>query len=181
MRKIIAIEEKYKELALDFVETVFTEYSDAEEGKLVRNLVEEIRRYRFYLPELELIMLDEKEEIIGYTMFSKFHLEGKYEDELLMLTPVAVKTSMQRQHISKELIDYGFQKATEMGFKAVLVEGNPQNYRARGFVTSADYGIVADESVHLPAKECLMIKELQENTLQHMSGVLAYTDYKSLR
>jgi hypothetical protein len=29
-------------------------------------------------------------------MFSRFHLEGEYEDQLLILTPVAVKTSLQR-------------------------------------------------------------------------------------
>ena len=34
------------------------------------------------------------------------------------------------------------------------------NYRSRGFVTSADFGITAHESVGLPAPECLMVKEL---------------------
>ncbi len=42
-------------------------------------------------------------------MFSRFHLEGKYEDEVLLLTPVAVKTELQRQHISKDMIEYGFE------------------------------------------------------------------------
>ena len=112
-----------------------------EEGKLVRSLVEEIRSKRFYLPELELIMVDENDNPIGYCMFSRFRLEGKYENELLLLSPAAVKTELQRQHISKELIEYGFERAKEMGYKAVIVEGNPMNYRSRGFVTSADYGI----------------------------------------
>lgn len=102
---------EYEEKALDMVQTVFTEYSDAEEGSLVRNLVEEIRGKRFYVPELELIMANEEDEIIGYAMFSRFHLQGKYENELLLLSPVAVKTALQRQHISKELIEYGFERA----------------------------------------------------------------------
>ena len=67
-----------------------------------------------------------------------------------------------------------------MGFKAVIVEGNPQNYRSRGFKTSADFGIVAGESVGLPAVECLMVKELCENALDHISGVVEYIDYKNL-
>lgn len=41
-----------------------------------------------------------------------------------------------------------------MGYKLVIVEGNPQNYNARGFVTSEDYGIIAAPSVGLPALEC---------------------------
>ena len=132
------------------------------------------------IPELELIMTDENDEVIGYAMFSRFHLGGKFMDELLLLSPVAVKVECQRQHISKELIEYGFEKAKKMGFTAVIVEGNPQNYRSRGFKTSADYGIVAAESVGLPAVECLMVKELCEHALEHISGVVDYSDYKNL-
>lgn len=181
MERIIkAMEEKYRLPALDMVEAVFTEHENAKEGKMVRSLVEEIRSLRFYVPELELIMVDERDEVIGYVCFSRFHLEGKYEDELLLLSPVAVKTSLQRQHISKELIEYGFEKAKELGYKAVIVEGNPQNYHARGFVTSADYGIIPAESVKLPAPECLMVKELVPGSLERIHGRVAYTDYTCL-
>ena len=62
----------------------------------------------------------------------------------------------------------------------MIVEGNPQNYRARGFQTSAAFGIVAAESVGLPAVECLMVKELQKGALEHIHGVVEYSDYKTL-
>ena len=181
MRIIKSMEEKYLAPSLELVETVFTEHSDAEEGKLVRRLVEEIRRKRFYLPELELVMVDENDEVIGYVNFARFHLDGKYEDELLLLSPVAVKTELQRQHISKELIEYGFEKAKALGCKAVIVEGNPRNYRSRGFVTSADYGITAHESVGLPAPECLMVKELVPGGLRGIHGTVSYQEYEALR
>ena len=180
-RQIKAMEEKYLLPAAQLVEAVFTAHSDEEEGKLVRALVEEIRTMRYYLPELELIMVDESDEVIGYCMFSRFHLEGRYENELLILTPAAVKTELQRQHISKDLIEYGFRKAVELGYKAVIVEGNPMNYRNRGFVTSADYGITAHESVGLPAPECLMVKELVPGGLAGMHGQVCYSEYKALR
>ena len=178
---IKAMEEKYKQPSLDMVRRTFTNSETAEDAQIVVNLIEEIRSMRTYIPELELIMVDENDEVIGYVMFSKFHLGGKYRDELLILTPVAVKTEVQRQHISKELIEYGFEKAKEMGFQAVIVEGHPMNYRSRGFKTSADYGIVAGESVGLPAVECMMVRELCEHALDHISGVVEYTDSKSLR
>lgn len=181
MERIIkSMEDKYLNKSLNLVEAVFTDHENAEEAKIVRSLVEEIRSKRFYLPELELVMVDETDEVIGYVMFSRFHLGGKYQQELLMLTPAAVKTSLQRQHISKELIEYGFQRAVELGYKAVIVEGNPRNYRARGFVTAADHGILPGKTIHLPAIECLMVKELVPGTLQQIHGSVEYDDYKVL-
>lgn len=147
---------------------------------MVRTLVEEIRGMPSYVPELELVMVDEADEVIGYVMFSRFHLEGKYGDQLLILTPAAVKTELQRKHISKELIEYGFQKAVEMGYQAVIVEGNPMNYRSRGFVTAADHGILPGKTVQLPAIECLMVKELIDGGLKGISGYVEYSDYQAL-
>ena len=181
MRIIKSMEEKYLVSSLELVEAAFTDWADAQEGKLVRSLVEEIRGMNTYVPELELIMVDETDAPIGYVMFSRFHLEGKYKNELLLLSPVAVKTEFQRQHISKELIEYGLERAKEMGYKAVIVEGNPMNYRSRGFVTSADFGITAHESVGLPAPECLMVRELIPGGLSGIKGVVSYVDYECLR
>ena len=182
VRIVKTMEGKYRIPSLNLVEAAFTDWADAQEGKLVRSLVEEIRSKRFYLPELEMIMVDdETDEVIGYVNFSRFHLEGKYEEKLLLLSPVATKTELQRQHISKELIEYGFEKAREMGYKAVIVEGNPMNYRSRGFVTSAPFGITAHESVGLPAPECLMVKELVPGGLDGIRGQVCYADYECLR
>ena len=173
--------EGYLEVSLDLVEKVFTDSEGEESGKLVRSLVEEIRSKRFYLPELDLVMVNEENRVIGYAMFSKFHLEGKYEEELLILTPVAVKTELQRQHISKELIEAGLEKAKQMGYKAVLVEGNPRNYNARGFETSYPHGIVAGSNIGLPAVECLMVKELVSGALDNIKGIVDYSYYECLR
>ena len=116
-----SMEDKYLLSSLKMVEDVFAKSDSPEEGKAVRKLVEEIRAKKYYISGLELIMLNEDDEIIGYAMFSRFHIEGRYENELLILTPVAVKTELQRQHISKDILDYGFEKAREMGFKAIIV------------------------------------------------------------
>ena len=178
---IKSMEEKYLIPSLDMIRRTFTNSESAEDAEIVVSLVKEIRSMKTYIPELELIMVNNEDEVIGYAMFSGIHLGGKFGDELLILSPVAVKTEYQRRHISKEIIEYGFEQARKMGFKAVLVEGNPQNYRSRGFRTSADFGITAGKSVDLPAAECLMVRELCENALDHIEGVLEYTDYQSLR
>ena len=79
------MENKYLLSSLDLIEDVFTEYDCEDEGKIVRQLVEEIRSKKYYIPELELIMVDDEDVVIGYAMFSRFHIEGKYEDELRTL------------------------------------------------------------------------------------------------
>lgn len=168
------------EKTLDFVQKVFTDSECAENGRLVRNLLAEIRSKKYYLPELDLIMVNENDEVIGHVCFSRFHIEGRYEDELLLLSPVSVKTELQRRHISKELIEYGLGKAKELGYKICMVEGNPMNYRSRGFVTSANYGIYADESVGLPHPDCLMVQELVPGALEGVHGYLNYKFYENL-
>ena len=113
-------------------------------------------------------------------MFSRFHIEGKYENELLILTPVAVKTELQRQHISKDILEYGFEVAKRLGFKAILVEGNPRNYNPRGFEASYKFGIEAGPNIKLPRPECLMVKELVGGALENMSGLVDYSFYEAL-
>lgn len=179
-RTIKPVTGKYLEESCTLVKNVFTDYKNKEEGEIVKELVEEIRSKKYYVPELDLMAIDDNGEIIGYALFSRFHIEGKYEDELLMLTPVAVKTEFQRQHISKDLIEYGFKKAAELGYTAVLVEGDPANYNPRGFETSSNYGIVPCADIHLPRIECLMIKELVPGTLNKIQGVVDYSFYKNL-
>lgn len=179
-RIIKPMEEKYLRPSLELVETVFAEWDSPEEGRMVRALVEEIRAKKYYLPALDLVMVDENDEVIGYAMFSRFHIKGRYEDELLLLTPVAVKTALQRQHISKALLEYGFAKAKEMGFRVILVEGDPKNYNPRGFQSSYLFGIEAGLKISLPHPDCLMVKELEEGALAHMSGLVDYSFYEAL-
>ena len=103
-RIIRPMSERYAQASLDLIGNVFTAWRDPEEGRVVRALTEEIRSKKYYVPELELVMVDETDQVMGSVMFSRFPLEGKYEDRLLLLTPVAVRTDLQRQHISKELV-----------------------------------------------------------------------------
>ena len=179
MRRITSMKPEYLTSSLELVEKVFTEYENAEEGKTVRSLVEEIRSKKYYLPELELLMLED-DEPVGYVMFSRFHIEGRYEDRLLLLSPAAVRTDLQRQHICRDLIEYGFEKARDMGFTAAMVEGNPANYRSRGFETSARHGVVAGPKLHLPHEDCLMVTALVPGGLDGIHGEVDYSFYSTL-
>ena len=180
MRTITSMKPEYLLPSLELVEQVFTEHENAQEGALVRRLVEEIRSKKYYLPELELLMLEDGVPV-GYVMFSRFHIEGRYEDRLVLLSPAAVRTDLQRQGISRELIEYGKRRAAEMGFTAAMVEGDPRNYRSRGFVTSKAHGIVAGPSIHLPHEDCLMVAELVPGGLTGIEGAVDYAFYEALQ
>ena len=91
MRTIKSMENKYLQSSLDMIRRTFTNSETAEDAQIVVNLVNEIRSMDYYVPELELIMVDENDEVIGYAQFSRFHLEGKFSDELLILTPCCSK------------------------------------------------------------------------------------------
>ena len=67
-----------------------------------------------------------------------------------------------------------------MGFKAILVEGNPKNYNPRGFQSSYKYGIKAGPSIKLPHPDCLMIKELKKGALDNIKGFVDYSFYEAL-
>jgi predicted N-acetyltransferase YhbS len=77
-------------------------------------------------------------------------------------------------------LEYGFEKAKDMGFTAILVEGNPQNYVPRGFQPSYKYGIEAGANIKLPHPDCLMVKELKNGTLEKMNGFVDYSFYEAL-
>lgn len=178
-RIIIPLEESRREEALDLLERAFALWDGPEEGRLVRSLAEEMAHSPWHVPALELVMIEE-ERIIGYVNFTRFPLEGRRADRLLLLSPVATLPEKQRTGVSRELIERGFQIARSLGYTAVLVEGNPRNYRARGFVTSADFGITAAEHVGLPHPDCLMVKELMPGGLAGITGEVDYDLYKSL-
>ena len=114
-------------------------------------------------------------------MFSRFAIEGRYEDELLLLTPVAVKTALQRRHISKDLLEEGFARARALGYRAVLVEGDPRNYVPRGFEPSYLHGVEAGPTIHLPHPDCLMLKALTPGGLNDLHGQVDYSLYATLQ
>ena len=50
MRIIKSMEDKYLLPSLDLIEAVFTDYENPVDAKITRNLAEEIRAGRFYVP-----------------------------------------------------------------------------------------------------------------------------------
>lgn len=164
--------------SLDFVYEVFkaTNYTD---GHLERRLVEEIRQEAYYIPELDMVA-EEDGHMIGHFILSKFPINGQHVNEMLLLSPVSVAIDKQRQGIGLEMLKQGLERAKAMGYKGVIVEGNPKFYGHLGFRTSTEFGIYASEKNLPPKEEYLMAMPLCENGLEQIKGEVDYSIYKTL-
>ena len=162
----------------EFVYKIFknTDYTD---GILERELGRDIRKSQYYIPELDL--LAEKDgEIAGHFIMSKFPISNQHQNEILVLAPVCVAIERQRQGIGLQMLHEGIKLARKIGYKGIIVEGNPEFYNKLGFVTSTEFGIYASEK-NLPAsEEYLMAMELCKDGLKNISGKVDYSIYNSL-
>jgi predicted N-acetyltransferase YhbS len=162
----------------DFVYEIFknTSYSD---GVVEKSLVREIREKQYYIPQLDLVA-EENGEIIGHFILSKLPISNKYENEILMLSPVSVAIKKQRQGVGKFMLQEGIKLASERGYKGIIVEGDYRYYRRFGFRTSTEFGIYASQKNLPPSKDNLMAMELCKDGLKNICGEVDYTIYHSL-
>lgn len=162
----------------DFVYKIFKN-ANYFNGVAEKALVREIREKLFYIPELDLVV-EEEGVIIGHFILSKFPIGNKFENEILMLSPVSVAINKQRQGIGKYMLQEGIKLATKMGYKGIIVEGDYRYYQHFGFRTSTEFGIYASLK-NLPSSvENLMAMELCKNGMGNISGEVDYSIYNSL-
>lgn len=104
-----------------------------------------LHRYRSnpdFIPELDLVMeLDG--EIIGHVMFSKAVIitdDGRHIP-ILTFGPISISPEHKRQGYGTVLLRYALEKASEMGFGAVFMEGNIDFYKHSGFSLASSLNI----------------------------------------
>jgi predicted N-acetyltransferase YhbS len=105
-------------------------------------LVHKMRPHPDFLPELDLVAVL-KNKIVGNIMYMKADIvdeTGKMV-EIATFGPISVLPAYQRQGIGSALISHSRQVAIEMGYKAIIIEGHPQNYCKHGFKSSKDYNV----------------------------------------
>lgn len=153
-----------------------TEYSN---GESEVQLINEIRQGKYYIPELSFVAMYE-DEIVGHFMFSNFPISNKHSEEFLFLGPVAVNCKYFNQGVGTKMIPLGIDLARQMGFKGIMVEGNPGFYHRFGFSTSTNFDIDALEKFTPPAPECLMVMELYKGAMKDIKGKVDYSYYDAI-
>jgi putative acetyltransferase len=135
-------------------------------------LVDLLRKSNAFIPELSLVATMNN-KIVGYILFTKIKIKGNNgkEFESLALAPMAVRPELQKQGIGGKLIRYGLNKATELGYKSVLVLGHEHYYPKFGFVPTERWKIKAPFDVPI---NVFMGNELVKNELADVSGTVQY-------
>ena len=118
-----------------------------------------LRKHPDFIPELDLVYeLDGK--IAGNVMYTKSELleEGGNSTGILTFGPIGVAPEYQRRGIGKALLEASFDIAAGLGYPAIAIFGDPDNYVARGFRSCKRYNVCLEGDVYPAA---LLVKELK--------------------
>lgn len=122
-----------------------------------------VRESEDYIPELDFV-LEEDGKIIGHILYVKAKLiaaDGT-EKDILSFGPFTIEPAYQRKGYGRKLLEHSFEAAKGMGYTAVVIFGNPENYVCYGFKNCKRYHVCLEEDIYPVA---LMVKELEDGTL----------------
>jgi predicted N-acetyltransferase YhbS len=131
-------------------------------------IVHKIRKVPAFVKELDFIACD-KDRIVGNIIYSKAKVvnEENKEFEVLCMGPFAVLPSYQKQGIGSLLMNYSIEKARLLGYKAIIIFGNPDYYHRFGFKNAGEYNIQTSAGENFDA---FMALELYDDSLKGISG-----------
>ncbi|MBQ3842230.1 MAG: N-acetyltransferase [Ruminiclostridium sp.] len=125
-----------------------------------------------FVKELDFVM-EQDDRLIGQNMFMKTIInadDGRIIDVLTM-GPVCITPELKRRGYGKILLDYSLEKAAELGFGAVLFEGNIGFYGKSGFDYSSKFGIRYHDLPEDADASFFLGKELIPGYLDGVTGV----------
>lgn len=125
-----------------------------------------------FIPKLDFVM-EQDGKLIGQNMFMKTVIEaddGRTIDVLTM-GPIGITPELKRKGYGKALLDYCLEKAKEMGFGAVLFEGNIDFYRNCGFDYASKFEIRYHDLPDGADSSFFLCRELVPGYLDDVTGV----------
>lgn len=163
MKKIVIRNEEEKDY--ERVESLIRKafYNVYVPGCTEHYLVHIMRNHEDFIKELDFVM-EIDGQIIGSIMYTKAKLidEKENQKDILTFGPLCIDPQYQRQGYGKQLIEYSFQKAMDMGYDVVVIFGNPGNYVGRGFKSCQRYHVCLKGDIFPTA---MLVKELKEGAL----------------
>ena len=125
-----------------------------------------------FVKELDFVM-EQDGRIIGQNMFMKTIINADDGRVIPVLTmgPICITPEHKRMGYGKALLDYSLEKACELGFGAVLFEGNINFYGKSGFDYSSRFGIRYHDLPEGADASFFLCKELIPGYLDGVTGV----------
>ena len=142
----------------------------AEEPAVV-DLVRELAADASFVPGLSLVAEDAG-ALVGYVLLTRAEVGESATGVLpvLILAPLGVSPSHQRQGIGSRLVEEALDRARDRGESAVLVLGDPAYYGRFGFRPAQPFGIDPPHLVEYA--EAWMVLELAQGSLAGHTGVV---------
>ena len=125
-----------------------------------------------FVKELDFVM-ERDGALIGQNMFMRTVIEADDGRSIPVLTmgPIGITPALKRHGYGKKLLDCSLEKATAMGFGAVLFEGNIGFYGHSGFTYARSFGIRYHDLPEGADDSFFLCKELIPGYLDGITGV----------
>ncbi|HBM16754.1 MAG TPA: GNAT family N-acetyltransferase [Lentisphaeria bacterium] len=138
------------------------------QGCVEHLVLNKIRKSTSCIQELDLMAVD-KEKIIGHLISTKAKVifSENNEKEILCMGPISVSPDLQKKGIGSKLIVSSVLIAKEMGYKGMILFGNPDYYHRFGFRNAKEFEITTKDGQNF---EPFMALELDENSLRDIKG-----------
>lgn len=124
-----------------------------------------------FVKELDFVM-EKDGKLIGQNVFMRAVIksdDGK-EIPVLAMGPICIAPELKRKGYGKKLLDYSIEKAAELGFGAVLFEGNIEFYGKSGFDYASKFGIRYHDLPEDADASFFLCKELVPGYLEGITG-----------
>jgi len=137
-------------------------------GCMEHYILYKLHQSKDYIKDLSFVVEKDKRIIghIGYT-HSELILDKNNKKEIISFGPVSIIPEYKRKGIGSQLIEHSIKEAKRLGYKAIVIYGNPMIYKNFGFTLGIKYGIKTSENKDAVA---LLALELEEGYLKDKNG-----------
>ena len=125
-----------------------------------------------FVRELDFVM-EKDGRLIGQNVFARTIIKADSGENIDVLTmgPISILPDLKRRGYGKKLLDYCLERAAEMGFGAVLIEGNIGFYGKSGFDYASRFGIRYHDLPEDADSSFFLCRELSPGYLEGITGV----------
>ena len=121
-----------------------------------------------FVGELDYVAKD-GDRIIGNVVCVKgiIHGDDGQDYQVMSLGPISVLPQYQRSGVGRKMIEHTKEIARNLGYRAILLCGDPDYYSRRGFIPAEELGIRTADNMYAAA---LQACELYKGALNGISG-----------